>query len=253
MYYRICWSVLPSPCFDSCLKPSLARQNLFYSLASHILLPQHGWTSLMYAAHYGHLEVALTLLEGGALIEAKDNTVGWSPMNPSLFVSSLLLPQAGWTPLFHAVAKEKLEVAEALLDRGALVDAKDKVRGWSPWCFDSFLLMFLWLFFRIIYFLGIFNLFFSESPSLNHTKILLFLFLLPFSYSLSILIFLSLYICICISLPYHSFSLWYYSTIPYFFLFFFDFVTLLFWYLSLLSSLSLLLSTMFFLFSNIHL
>ena len=39
---------------------------------SHALLPQVGWTSLILAARYGHVEVASLLLQRGADIEAKD-------------------------------------------------------------------------------------------------------------------------------------------------------------------------------------
>ena len=38
----------------------------------HALLPQHGFTSLIMAATYGHFEVASLLLQRGADIEAKD-------------------------------------------------------------------------------------------------------------------------------------------------------------------------------------
>ena len=38
---------------------------------SHALLPQYGYTSLMWAAYKGHVEVASLLLQRGANIEAK--------------------------------------------------------------------------------------------------------------------------------------------------------------------------------------
>jgi ankyrin repeat protein len=40
---------------------------------SHALLPQDGYTSLIWAAWGGHVEVASLLLQRGADIEAKDN------------------------------------------------------------------------------------------------------------------------------------------------------------------------------------
>ena len=40
---------------------------------SHALLPQGGYTSLMWAALQGHVEVASLLLQRGADIEAKTN------------------------------------------------------------------------------------------------------------------------------------------------------------------------------------
>ena len=40
---------------------------------SHALLPQGGFTSLIYAARFGHVEVASLLLQRGADIEAKNN------------------------------------------------------------------------------------------------------------------------------------------------------------------------------------
>ena len=40
---------------------------------SHALLPQNGFTSLIYAAWGGHVEVASLLLQRGANIEAKED------------------------------------------------------------------------------------------------------------------------------------------------------------------------------------
>ena len=63
-----------------------------------------GWTALMWAAYYGHAEVAEVLLKHGADVNSKDND--------------------GWTALMWAASWGKTEVAEVLLKHGADVNAK---------------------------------------------------------------------------------------------------------------------------------
>jgi hypothetical protein len=64
-----------------------------------------GWTCLMQAAAYGHLDICRLLIDKGAQMEAKDSN--------------------GNTPLHFAAANGHLEIVRLLCDRGADIEAHD--------------------------------------------------------------------------------------------------------------------------------
>lgn len=72
-----------------------------------------GWTPLHLAAFFGHKDLALTLIERGAQVDARSTNA----MNN--------------TPLHAATAGRKAELAQLLLERGADVNARQH-GGWTP-------------------------------------------------------------------------------------------------------------------------
>ncbi|KAK8024556.1 hypothetical protein PG993_012622 [Apiospora rasikravindrae] len=75
-----------------------------------------GWTPLIGASSYGHLELIDILLEHAA----KKYVVGLNKAD-----------EAGWTPLFWAVVKGNRAAAERLLAAGASASLQDE-SGWKP-------------------------------------------------------------------------------------------------------------------------
>jgi hypothetical protein len=72
---------------------------------------EDGWTCLITAAEYGHLDICCLLIDKGADIEAKGSN--------------------GRTPLHYAAFNGHLEIARLLCDRGADIEACSYV-GWRP-------------------------------------------------------------------------------------------------------------------------
>ena len=66
---------------------------------------EDGWTCLIDAASYGHLDICRLLIDKGAQVEAKDSD--------------------GWTPLHSAALRGHVEIVRLLCDRGADVEARD--------------------------------------------------------------------------------------------------------------------------------
>jgi ankyrin repeat protein len=64
-----------------------------------------GWTCLMTAAAYGHLDICGLLVDKGAQLEARGS--------------------GGWTPLHFAANEGLVEIVRLLCDRGAYVEAQD--------------------------------------------------------------------------------------------------------------------------------
>ncbi len=70
------------------------------------------WTSLHYAAYYGHLEIAEILISRGADLDADDPYYS--------------------TPLYLAVEEGHPEVVEFLISKGAKVNVKSSRSGYTP-------------------------------------------------------------------------------------------------------------------------
>ncbi|KAF4428771.1 beta transducin [Fusarium acutatum] len=106
--------------------------------------PENSYTALMYAAVYGRVSAAESLLDGGAMLEAQDKytytplalaaSVGHEP------ITSLLLDKGadiearssdGSTPLSIAARKGNDGVVKVLLEKGANVEAENQA-GDSP-------------------------------------------------------------------------------------------------------------------------
>ncbi|CVK97668.1 related to beta transducin-like protein [Fusarium mangiferae] len=106
--------------------------------------PDNSYTALMYAAVYGQVSTAKSLLDSGAMLEAQDEytytplalaaSVGHEP------IASLLLDKGadieartsdGSTPLSIAARKGKNDVVKVLLEKGANVEAENQA-GDSP-------------------------------------------------------------------------------------------------------------------------
>ncbi len=78
----------------------------------------YGFTSLLYASRYGHIDIVKLLIDSGpscmaapavrpgADIEAKDNS--------------------GWTPLLSASCNGHIDIVKLLIDLGADIEAKNK-------------------------------------------------------------------------------------------------------------------------------
>jgi ankyrin repeat protein len=75
-----------------------------------------GWTPLHLAAFFGHADVALSLLDRGAAVNARSRSARVGRDN---------------TPLHAAAANRQTRVAELLLERGADVNARDG-HGYTP-------------------------------------------------------------------------------------------------------------------------
>ncbi len=75
-----------------------------------------GWTPLHLAAFFGHTEVARSLLDRGADVNARSRSSRFAREN---------------TPLHAAAANRQTKVAELLLERGADVNARDG-HGFTP-------------------------------------------------------------------------------------------------------------------------
>ena len=72
---------------------------------------EDGWTCLMIAARYGHLDICRLLIDKGAQVTAKDKN--------------------GNTPLHCAAYQGHVEIVRLLCDHGADVEARD-IRGLTP-------------------------------------------------------------------------------------------------------------------------
>jgi ankyrin repeat protein len=103
-----------------------------------------GWTPLLLASRWNHIEIAKLLLDRGADVKAKDNW-GDTPLHRAsrynrIEIVGLLLEKGadmgaknrwGQTPLHLASENNNIEIAKLLLDAGADVEAKDN-DGWTP-------------------------------------------------------------------------------------------------------------------------
>jgi ankyrin repeat protein len=76
---------------------------------------QYGWTALMFASWQGHLEPVTLLLDAGA----DPNNI--STHIPSAFETTLGYPPS--TALREAISHKHMDIANTLIDRGALIDA----------------------------------------------------------------------------------------------------------------------------------
>jgi len=92
-------------------KKSDAARFLIESGADIKIKDAEGFDALLWAAHYGNLEIIDLLLGKGADIESQDSS--------------------GETPLMCAVSNGNLEVINLLLDRGANIESRD-FQGWTP-------------------------------------------------------------------------------------------------------------------------
>jgi len=72
-----------------------------------------GFTALGWASRFGHLEAMHALVEGGAALDSQDQGVN------------------GWTPIMHALHKDRTKAALALLEWGADVNATSR-NGTTP-------------------------------------------------------------------------------------------------------------------------
>jgi len=96
-----------------------------------------GWTPIMYAAMYGHNDIAQALIDRKADIDEKD-WLGWTPLMLAEYFgkneTALLLiekgadvnarSKAGWTPLMYAVLFNRIEVGKVLITKGADINAR---------------------------------------------------------------------------------------------------------------------------------
>ena len=119
------------------------------------LFSQDGVTALIAANMNGHVKVVKVLLDKGADTTAKDKVGGLSggdraPLPQQILVANTAAPppiqchnrlplltssppygsQLGSTALIQASIKGHVEVVKVLLDKGAGLEAKDKVGGW---------------------------------------------------------------------------------------------------------------------------
>jgi len=105
----------------------------------HSVKDYRGFTPLIWAAHFGHKDLAELLLAKSADVNAKDNNGGtplyWASGLGHQDISKLLLAngadvhsknKVGWTPLHGATYQEHKELAELLVVYGADVNAQDK-------------------------------------------------------------------------------------------------------------------------------
>lgn len=104
-----------------------------------------GCTGLFFAAHWGHTALVKTLLDAGALVDARNGMTGWTPLRAAAGRGHLAVIQrllaAGAdvhvrddeeeTPLFGAARTGHAGAVEALLARGATADVVAN-EGWTP-------------------------------------------------------------------------------------------------------------------------
>jgi ankyrin repeat protein len=122
----------------------------FRDLAAHLIAehPEHMdardyWkcTAIHVAAKRGNTDIVSLLLEHDADVDSRDNinatSLSWASVYARLSVGKCLLDHGAdinardrddWTPLYmcvlHATSEEHVEVAQMLLERGAVVDAR---------------------------------------------------------------------------------------------------------------------------------
>ena len=122
---------------------SLVRLLLEHGVDVHAQDTYHE-TALHSAAFIGRLEIARVLLDHGAGVSAQNEegetpldvvTRGQYPQN-GVGIARLLLEHAnrqkdGWTPLHSAAFNGNVEIAQVLLDHGAIADAENE-QGESP-------------------------------------------------------------------------------------------------------------------------
>ena len=93
-------------------------------------------TALHMAAQSGTVQSVVNLLNGGAQVTCWDKVRPPPPSRPAAtnpshrpeaerMISSV---QDGWTPLHHACRYNRADIAKELINRGADVNAKNKVR-----------------------------------------------------------------------------------------------------------------------------
>ena len=70
-----------------------------------------GWTALMKASLYGHLEISELLIQHGATIDQVDS--------------------GGYTAMLLAASNNHKPVVRALLDKGAAINHQEQTRGWT--------------------------------------------------------------------------------------------------------------------------
>lgn len=107
-------------------------------------LPQRGTTALMCAVNCGRYHMTTQLLDRGAdhsLADSvrfaapglpKESDAGvWHPLRAPLAWCACRPPQSGATALILATSLRRMDEVELLLDRGANLEAADRVRGFA--------------------------------------------------------------------------------------------------------------------------
>ena len=100
-----------------------------------------GWTPLHYALLRGTdrpaLRTANVLLDHGADVNATTTSVGWTPLHLAAHLSGAVVwpysdEPSGWRISEFGHGPDVLQIVQRLLERGADVDARTRVGGWTP-------------------------------------------------------------------------------------------------------------------------
>ena len=100
-----------------------------------------GWTPLHYALLSGTdrpaLRTANVLLDHGADVNATTTSVGWTPLHLAAHLSGAVVSRnsdepSGWRVSEFGHGPDVLQVVQRLLERGADVDVRTRVGGWTP-------------------------------------------------------------------------------------------------------------------------
>jgi ankyrin repeat protein len=141
-----------APIHDAALAGNVAKISALLAADPKLLnaTDNYGFTPLICAAEKGHIETVMLLLDKGAAVEGKHDSVGGALFGAAQYghmaVVKLLLEKGaavdrkdslGQTPLMMAVRNGHNEIVQLLLDKGAAFDAKAN-NGFTPLMFAAF-------------------------------------------------------------------------------------------------------------------